>query len=739
MTRYAPKLTDRFPAAMQQLQQDVAKLKTRTAGIDSGFPLMMLPGQIDPNWNGTGEPEVFVNGAATASGPFPLLAWYKPKAGDSVLLLPVGAQQSYVVAGSYTGTITPGGPATTVTYSQTAPPNPATGDVWYETNASNQVIQVNVWSGTQWIIYETTAQVLASGTITTAQLAAGAVTAPQMAAAAVTAGTVAAGAIDRMTINAPTISGGTISAADFVLEPGSNNAILAYGTPPPTTLSVSATGSGTWTCPAGVTSIQVECWGAGGGGGGGTAYSSTSYSGSGGGGGGEYAAEPALAVTPGKTYAYSVGVGGRGGQGLEPPTSAANGAAGTATTFTGDSVTVMASPGGGGLNYPLSGGSGGAGGTGSTNSVHYDGGAGGSNAANAYPNGGGGGGSGGPASAGNAGSAPGPIYGGSGAAAVGYGGNGGRGDDHAAGAGAGGLPGGGGGGGEGYAPSSIIDGGANGANGQIRITYQVASGTPQLLASAAAIAGTDKYGTVVQDGFCAYDGTARMQLHVNASNACPAIEMYTGLASEQTHPSLYTQPVNPGATNEREQVVLAGPASTYDSLQPSIFLQSNAKDGSTGAFVILQVGSSYQAYVDHAGLHVNSALYGGSGQLVAGDPLVSFQPGTTTPETWHNLTLPSGATGYFRYRLLTSKSVMVQAELSWGSNVAANVQIGQLPAGYIPTTHFKESVGAYQNGPASGSGYQTLRFQVDTSGGIWVLGSGATFNEIDFCKTVPLD
>ena len=55
--------------------------------------------------------------------------------------------------------------------------------------------------------------------------------------------------------------------------------------------------SGYWTAPAGVTSIKAECWG-----GGGTGSGINGTTGGSGGGGGEYAAEPALTVTPGHSY-----------------------------------------------------------------------------------------------------------------------------------------------------------------------------------------------------------------------------------------------------------------------------------------------------------------------------------------------------------------------------------------------------------------------------------------------------
>ena len=65
------------------------------------------------------------------------------------------------------------------------------------------------------------------------------------------------------------------------------------------------TTSGTWTCPAGVTSIQVEAWGGGGSGG------STSTGGVGGGGaGGSYVINNNVSVVPGSSYGITVGAGG---------------------------------------------------------------------------------------------------------------------------------------------------------------------------------------------------------------------------------------------------------------------------------------------------------------------------------------------------------------------------------------------------------------------------------------------
>ena len=65
------------------------------------------------------------------------------------------------------------------------------------------------------------------------------------------------------------------------------------------------TSSGTFTVPAGITSIVIECWG--GGGGGGTSFGSNGAA-SGGGGGGY--AKKTMTVTPGTNYTVTVGTGG---------------------------------------------------------------------------------------------------------------------------------------------------------------------------------------------------------------------------------------------------------------------------------------------------------------------------------------------------------------------------------------------------------------------------------------------
>lgn len=75
----------------------------------------------------------------------------------------------------------------------------------------------------------------------------------------------------------------------------------------PVVQEISAPASGSWIVPPSVYSLKVEAWG--GGGAGATVNAGRALAG-GGGGGGEYAAESALAVTPGTAIPYSLGGGG---------------------------------------------------------------------------------------------------------------------------------------------------------------------------------------------------------------------------------------------------------------------------------------------------------------------------------------------------------------------------------------------------------------------------------------------
>ena len=103
MTLYPVPLDQRHAQTLQNMQGAIKTLQARTMGIDSGIPLMSLPGQVDPGYPADGSnPMVYVNGSAELTGPYEYLASYFPVAGDTVTMLPV--QQSYIVLGA-------GGPA----------------------------------------------------------------------------------------------------------------------------------------------------------------------------------------------------------------------------------------------------------------------------------------------------------------------------------------------------------------------------------------------------------------------------------------------------------------------------------------------------------------------------------------------------------------------------------------------------------------------------------------------------
>jgi len=108
------------------------------------------------------------------------------------------------------------------------------------------------------------------------------------------------------------------------------------------------TSSGTFTVPAGVTSVSVELWGGGGGSGGAV----PNNAGSGGAGGG-YANKLVTGLTPGSTVAVTVGVGGAAGG-----AGGGNGGAGGASSF---GAFVSATGGGGGPGNSTASSSGGSG------------------------------------------------------------------------------------------------------------------------------------------------------------------------------------------------------------------------------------------------------------------------------------------------------------------------------------------------------------------------------------------
>lgn len=220
------------------------------------------------------------------------------------------------------------------------------------------------------------------------------------------------------------------------------------------TTSQTFTSSGTYTVPAGVTEIVVECWGGGGAGGGGT-DDGLDVAGAGGGAGGAYARR-ILTVTPGSSYTVTVGAAVTGDSDA--------GADGNPSWF-GTTGTVYAEGGEGGSAVAYNGD--GPGGQGSSAScigdVVYAGG----NGANGTDATGGGGGGGGAGSGGIGGDASG-VNAGLGTATGG--GNGGTGAPTSEGNGTDGSTYGGGGGGA-FCDDNTDHTGGNGAAGLIRITW----------------------------------------------------------------------------------------------------------------------------------------------------------------------------------------------------------------------------------------------------------------------------
>lgn len=219
--------------------------------------------------------------------------------------------------------------------------------------------------------------------------------------------------------------------------------------------------SGTFTVPAGVTSVTVQAWGAGGGGG----ARRTSSDGGGGGGGGGFRGG-ILTVSPGNTISITIGNGGNGGN-----ANGVNGSNGNATIITHSSGTITASGGNGGNASTGMGGNGAGGSFSGTvgSQITTSGGNGGSGDNN---EGGGGGGAGGSLAGNNGGNGDDASNfthnGGNGGTNNGNGGsgNGGFGGDDGSGGNAANYGGGGGGGGD--DTGSI---GGNGANGLVILTW----------------------------------------------------------------------------------------------------------------------------------------------------------------------------------------------------------------------------------------------------------------------------
>ncbi len=151
-----------------------------------------------------------------------------------------------------------------------------------------------------------------------------------------------------------TLNGITISSTGSLTLPSGTTA--QRPSQASTLVSFTTVGSSTWTCPAGVYSVEVLVVAGGGGGGNGL----TPNDGNGGGGGGGVIYRPAFPVVPGTAYTVTVGGGGAAGS----INTSQRGTNGGNSVF--GSLTAIGGGGGGsdsGNQPGLSGGSGGGGGT----------------------------------------------------------------------------------------------------------------------------------------------------------------------------------------------------------------------------------------------------------------------------------------------------------------------------------------------------------------------------------------
>jgi len=366
----------------------------------------------------------------------------------------------------------------------------------------------------------------------------------------------------------------------FVANTAFSQIVLTYNAASP--------GTGQWTCPAGVTTIQIETWG--GGGGGGNARSLNGNGGGGGGGGGYTTAS--IPVTPGTTYYYTIGAGGIGALATGPIATA--GGRSCLSTAINCGGTILSSANGGAFGVsailptgPVSG-AGGAGGTGTFNGGNGGNGVGATNAT-----GGGGGGGGGASTAGAGGNGIGKTFGAG--AAVG-GGNGGSGAQGLAGT-AGLVIGGGGSGG--HRTAGVNRDGGAGATGQVRITYP----TPPCFAPSQATAfvvGTPTTTTIP----ASFSGTANGYLIVRSLTNTPP-----------------SQPVN-GTTYSAGNVATLGAAFT--------FVQSGASNSFTSTGLTGNTRYYYFVYAFSNLLCTSGPVYTTGGPLIGNGITCPNIPNTVT-------------------------------------------------------------------------------------------------------------
>ena len=233
---------------------------------------------------------------------------------------------------------------------------------------------------------------------------------------------------------------------------------------------------------------------------------------------------------------------------------------------------------------------------------------------------------------------------------------------------------------------------------------------------------------------------------------------------------VYAPGTVPGEGNQPVASLTAGTTDPYgNAVTPQVFTRngsgSTALDGNTAIFTAAEnPGAGGQiVQISNGLMSVSSGTAAASGDTAAilelisansnfeGFPILVVPVTVATisggPETWHNVTPPTGFTGTLRYRMMPDGTVMVQAQLAVANTVAAGaVNFGTLTAPYVATATTRGPCGWFVNGAptvAQLAAITDMRWEAGTSGAFQVLafpggagGSGVT--ELDFVAVYPV-
>lgn len=418
--------------------------------------------------------------------------------------------------------------------------------------------------------------------------------------------------------------------------------------------TVTFNASGTWTAPAGVTSVTVEAWGGGGAGGG----QNLGSDGGGGGGGGAYSKIVSLPVTPGNNYTVTVGAGGIG-------VSGGNGGAGGDSYFLNTS-TVLAKGGAGGLRStgtPPAGVAGGAAAAG-VGTTKFSGGNGGAGRDSSTGRGGPGGSSAGTAANGTNGPAVWSTL--TAAAAPAGGGIGGNGGDSGSNGFAPGSGRGGGGGGSGEGSPRL---GGDGAAGQVVLTYV---GAPIVVTDPAT-------------GVTASDAT--LNGVVSSDGAATTVTFEYGLtAAYGSTVTAVGSPLAPGATNAPVSATISGlTAGTVYHFRVKGVNSTGTTDGADRTFTTLPPPSpTLSKTVSAASASLNDVV---TFTLTLSNPTPAALSGVTV-----NDTLPTGML-YVTHVASAGTLTQVGQALTWtipsvpaGESVTLTLAIQLTQSGVLTNT-----------------------------------------------------